>query len=188
MSSTRRSLLLLLILVGAALEPSVASAARHQHRTAVGACAASHASVRHATVKQARIATLCLLNRVRSRAGLPPLRLNRRLSRAARRHSRDMVRRRYFAHDSLDGRSPFQRMRATRYVPRNAAWLLGENIGWGSGSLARPASLVRAWMHSPGHRANILNRRFRDVGIGIAVGAPVGGGGTTYTTDFGFHS
>ena len=99
-----------------------------------------------------------------------------------------MVRRRYFAHDSLNGRSPFDRMRATHYVPRNASWWLGENIGWGSGSLAEPIAMVRAWMHSPPHRANILSRHFRDIGIGIVPGAPVGGGGATYTTDFGRHS
>ena len=154
------------------------------------ACSASHVEVERGTIRQARNATLCLLNRVRARHGLPPLRMNHKLSRAARKHSRDMVRRRYFAHDSLDGRSPFQRMRATRYVPRGASWVLGENLGWGSGSLSEPKSLVRAWMHSPGHRRNILDGRFRDIGIGIVRGAPVGGypGGATYTTDFGRHS
>lgn len=160
---------------------------RHGHQAA-GACSASHAEVRKATIRRARHATLCLLNRVRARHRLAPFRLNPKLSRAARRHSRDMVRHRYFAHDSRNGRSPFDRMRATRYVPRNSSWWLGENIGWGRGPLAAPASLVRMWMHSPPHRANILSRRFRDIGIGIAVGAPVGGRGATYTTDFGRHS
>ncbi len=161
---------------------------RAQFHRVIGACSASHAPVRRTTIRQARFATVCLLNRVRGRHGLPPLHLNPRLSRAARLHSRDMVRRRYFAHDSLNGTSPFARMRATHYVPRNASWWLGENIGWGSGSLAQPISLVRAWMHSPPHRENILSRHFRDIGVGIALGAPVGGGGATYTTDFGRHS
>ena len=182
-------LLALLILTLAALLIPAGSAAAHRHgRHVVGACSASHADVRAATIRRARDATLCLLNRVRARHGLPGFRLNAELSHAARRHSRDMVRHRYFAHDSLNGRSPFDRMRATRYVPRNSSWWLGENIGWGSGSLAEPASLVRMWMHSPQHRANILSGHFRDVGIGIAPGAPIGGGGATYTTDFGQHS
>jgi len=183
-----RFTLLALLTVLLLLPASAASARGHAsgfgHR-AVGACSASHADVQRGTIRRARNATLCLLNRVRSRHGLPPLRLNARLSRAARAHSRDMVRRRYFAHDSLNGTSPFSRMRATHYVPRHASWWLGENIGWGSGSLAEPVALVRAWMHSPPHRANILSRQFRDVGIGIVPGAPVGGGGATYTTDFG---
>ncbi len=189
MLRSRISLLTSLLLVAAALLVPVGSAAAHPHaRHAAGACSASHADVRAATIRRARDATLCLLNRVRAQHGLASFRLNARLSHAARRHSRDMVRRRYFAHNSLNGSSPFDRMRATHYVPRNASWWLGENIGWGSGSLAEPIAMVRAWMHSPPHRANILSRHFRDIGIGIVPGAPVGGGGATYTTDFGRHS
>jgi uncharacterized protein YkwD len=191
MARSRRllSLALLLAATAALLPTSLAGAHRPAHARAhrvVGACSASHAEV-HA-VRRARDATLCLLNRIRARHGLPAFRLNAKLSRAARRHSRDMVHHRYFAHDSRNGRSPFARMRATHYVPRNASWWLGENIGWGSGPLSEPAALVRAWMHSPPHRANILSRHFRDIGIGIVRGAPVGGGGATYTTDFGRHS
>lgn len=164
---------------------------RHQHRHHVGACSASHAPVRGATVARARDATLCLLNRVRSRHGLRPLRLNHKLARVARLHSRDMVRRRYFDHNSLNGATPFQRIMRTHYVPPNSSWSLGENIGWGGGGRADPAALVRMWMHSAGHRANILSGSFRDIGIGIAPGTPTRGGhrrGATYTTDFGFHS
>lgn len=51
---------------------------------------------------------------------------------------------------------------------------------------------MRAWMRSPGHRANILSRTFREVGVGIAIGAPTTAGGVldagTYTTDFGEHT
>lgn len=191
MPRPRHAIVLLLFAAALLLVAAGSASAQrtgHKHHRAVGACSSSHADVRPGSVWRSRDATLCLLNRVRSRHGLPPLRLNAKLSRAARRHSHDMVRHRYFAHDSRNGRSPFDRMRATRYVPRNASWWLGENIGWGSGTLAEPIAMVRAWMHSPPHRENILNRRFRDIGIGIAVGAPVGGDGATYTTDFGQHS
>lgn len=170
-----------LLLAFALLLPAVPAEARP------GACASAHVDVDRATIAKARDATLCLLNRVRARHGLPSLRLDGKLSRAALRHSRDMVRKRYFAHDSRDGRSFSHRIHAARYVPRGASWWVGENLGWGSGSLAEPMALVRAWMHSPGHRANILNRTFRDVGIGIVPRAPVGShrDGATYTTDFG---
>jgi uncharacterized protein YkwD len=182
MAFGRRTVLVPLLLAVALL----AAAAPAAH-TAPGACAAAHVSVERETIVEARNATLCLLNRVRARHGAPPLRMNPKLSHAARKHSRDMVQRRYFAHDSPEGRSAFDRMRATRYVPRDASWVLGENLGWGSGSLAEPMALVRAWMRSPGHRRNILDRRFRDIGIGIVPNAPVGGydDGATYTTDFG---
>jgi len=161
-----------------------------------GACtaAAAHVTVSRETVATAASATLCLLNRERTRRGLKPLRLDRRLSKAALAHSADMVRRGYFEHNSPNGRTPFQRMLATNYVPRGAAWTLGENIGWGTETLSQPASLVKAWMKSPSHRQNILNGRFREIGIGIVPGVPVRDSGladqlgATYTTDFGQHS
>jgi uncharacterized protein YkwD len=183
------TLLLAPALLCAALLPATAAA-----KPRPLACASAHVAVRAATVRPALNATLCLLNRIRARAGLPPLHLNRRLTRAARGHSREMVRRHYFGHASARGASPFQRMFAVRYVPRRASWSLAENIAWGGGSLAQPLAIVRAWMHSPPHRANILSRRYRDIGIGIAPGFPLrsrrlaGLAGATYTTDFGRHS
>ncbi len=192
--------LLLLVLLVTALAPASVSAGKHQspgkHQSRLGACASSHAVIERGEVHRARVATLCLLNRIRTRAGLRKLQLSRKLSRAAGRHSREMVRRGYFGHNSANGRTPFDRMRGTHYVPRNSSWWLGENIGWGGGSAGAPAALVRMWMHSPPHRANILSRRYREIGIGIALGIPVRGAhlsgngpaGATYTTDFGFHS
>jgi uncharacterized protein YkwD len=189
----RRVLPPLAVLVSLLLAAAPAPARHHHHRVHrhVGACTSSHAPVRRATVARARNATLCLLNRVRTRYGLRPLRLNHKLARVARLHSRDMARRGYFDHDSLNGATPFQRILRTHYVPPNTSWSLGENIGWGGGGHADPAALVRMWMHSSGHRANILSRSFRDVGIGIAPGTPLRAdrrSGATYTTDFGFHS
>lgn len=155
------------------------------------ACGAARVDVTAATLRAARDATLCLLNRERAARRLKPLRLHKALDRVARAHSRDMVRRRFFDHESPDGRSPFDRMLATRYVPAKARWRLGENIAWGTLTLAQPAAIVQAWMESPGHRANILNGGFREIGIGIVIGVPVasaasgGQPGATYTTDFG---
>lgn len=163
-------------------------------KSSTAACASAQTEVVAETIAKATSATLCLLNRERAAHDLRPLKLDRKLGGAALAHSRDMVAKRYFEHESRDGRTPFQRMLATRYVPKGASWTLGENIGWGTLSLAQPAALVRAWMKSPGHRANILNPQFREIGIGIAVGVPLadpsldGQAGATYTTDFGRHS
>ena len=66
-----------------------------------------------------------------------------------------------------------------------SSWMLAENIGWGSGSFASPKAMVRSWMQSAGHRANILNPAVRDAGVGIAMGSPRGGDGVTYTLDLG---
>ena len=128
----------------------------------------------------------CLLNAERRARGLGALRSDGRLRSAALRHSRDMVAARYFAHRSRSGSSPAARIRAAGWIPRRGRWIVGESIAWGSGSLATPAKIVRAWMASPGHRANILRRSFREVGVGVAHGVPSGArSGATYNTAFG---
>jgi uncharacterized protein YkwD len=135
--------------------------------------------------KQARAAVLCLHNHIRRAHGLHRLRLSASLSRAARRHSRQMVRLSYFEHTSPGGSTLVSRARATGYLRSAFTYSLGENIGWGEGSVATPRAMVRAWMRSPGHRANILHAGFRDIGIGLVARTPAGTGGGTFTTDFG---
>jgi uncharacterized protein YkwD len=139
-------------------------------------------------VPAARGAVLCLVNRQRTAHGLRPLRTNGRLDRAAARHSADMVALRYFDHTSPAGSTLRSRVVASGYLGYARAWMAGENIAWGSGSLGMPSAIVAAWMHSPGHRANILRLQFHEVGTGIAPGVPVTGKrlhGATYTQDFG---
>jgi uncharacterized protein YkwD len=152
---------------------------------AAGACDGGNASTTTASKRVLVRATLCVLNVKRARHNLRPLRLNRRLSVAARRHSRAMAERHFFSHTSLNGASFVDRIRDTGYLSGARSWSVGENIAYGSGSRSTPRSIGSAWMNSPGHRANILSSTFRSIGIGIASGTPVGGGGATYTTDFG---
>ena len=130
--------------------------------------------------------THCLINKARARHGAPPVRLDRRLGRAARAHSRDMVARHYFSHVSPTGSSPSARIARTGWMRGRRHWLTGENLAWRLGPPA-PRLVVRAWLHSPPHRHVLLNRRYRALGIGIAQGTPSGGarGGVTYTADFG---
>lgn len=135
---------------------------------------------------------LCLLNRARAQHGLPPLHSNRCLHRVAARHAHDMVHRHYFAHTTPNGWDPGRRARASGYVPRAAAWIVGENIAWGVGGAGTAGWVYNAWMHSPPHRHNILDPRFRDVGIGVARGIPVHGFGgfrlrATFSVEFGAH-
>jgi uncharacterized protein YkwD len=153
--------------------------------SAAGACSAAHAKPSKASKRALVRATLCVLNSHRARNGLRPFRLSPKLSRAARRHSRAMARRNFFSHDSLGGASFVDRIRSTGYLRGVRSWSVGENIAYGSGRRSTPASIGRAWMNSAGHRANILSRSYRAIGIGIAAGTPGGGGGGTYTTDFG---
>jgi uncharacterized protein YkwD len=149
---------------------------------AAPAVAASPCSAR----VSAATTTLCLINGERRAHGVRALRSDAKLYRAAIRHSRDMVATRYFAHESRNGARFSSRIARTGWMNGRGRWSVGENLAWGSGSRATPRAIVAAWMHSAGHRANMLNPRFHVIGIGIVSGAPVGSnGGATYTTDFG---
>jgi uncharacterized protein YkwD len=133
-----------------------------------------------------RAAVLCLHNKVRADHNLPPLREDGDLRQAAAGHSSDMVDRRYFEHTAPGGRTMVDRIVGAGYVRANAAWMLGENLEWGTGRLATPRGAVRAWLDSPPHRANLLRRGYREVGIGVSLGVPTGkDDGATYTVDFG---
>jgi uncharacterized protein YkwD len=134
-------------------------------------------------------AILCLLNQQRSGRGLPALRMNDRLSSAAQGHSTSMNQEGYFSHDSPNGSGFESRITETGYLRKTRAWAVGENIAWGSWALGTPAAIVSSWMKSPPHRANILQRRFREIGVGVDWGSPVGSEpdvAATVTTDFGY--
>ncbi|HWH92561.1 MAG TPA: CAP domain-containing protein [Baekduia sp.] len=154
--------------------------------SAAAGCPGAHLTPSAAHAAQVRHATLCLVNRQRVRHGLPRLRLQRSLNSAARRYARLMVRRHFFDHVSPGGSTMAQRIKRTNYLRRTHGWSLGENLAWGSGAAASPARIVTAWMHSAGHRRNILDRGFHELGIGIALGTPTGAaGGATYVNEFG---
>jgi uncharacterized protein YkwD len=133
-----------------------------------------------------RAAILCLHNQIRAEHGLPRLRENKRLRRAAVGHSRNMVAKKFFDHTTPSGVTMVDRILNARYVREDQGWMLGENLAWGTGSYATPRGAVQAWMASPGHRANILKRAYREMGVGLVLGVPVSdAAGATYTVDFG---
>jgi uncharacterized protein YkwD len=151
------------------------------------ACQSASATPGQAGKRAILRATLCTINAERGRYGLAPLRLNRRLAAAAAAHAGDMDARNYFSHDSLDGGSFVDRIRRAGYLKGARSWTVGENLAWGSRGRAAPQRITQSWMNSPGHRENILNSSFREIGIGVAHGAPVavGGPAATYATEFG---
>jgi uncharacterized protein YkwD len=136
-----------------------------------------------------RAATLCLIDNARAAHGEHSLRLNRHLDRAAQTHTASMASNNYFQHFGPGGQTPVSRMRAAGYIGRRVGYEVGENIAWGTLWDATPRVIVSAWMRSAGHRANILDRRYRDTGIGISPHAPAslahGQAGAVYTQDFG---
>ena len=101
-----------------------------------------------------------LINIERSKAGIKPLDYTNQLSEVARRHSIDMLEKRYFAHTNLDGESPFDRL----HKGNISYTIAGENLAI-STSLE---GAVSALMKSPTHKANILNEKFHKTGVGIA--------------------
>ena len=148
------------------------------HVSAAQRCAGAH---RRTGARARRVAVGCLVNKMRTGHGLRGFAWSAKLARAAHRHARDMARRGYFAHRRAGGPSLGSRVRAAGFRGRNVR----EAIAYGCGSLSTPASIVRAWMNSPGHRAILLSRRSR-VGIGVSGRSPTRcGRGATYVLDAG---
>jgi uncharacterized protein YkwD len=161
---------------------ALAAAALLAAPAAAQACGDVHADANRTSIKQVDVSTVCLLNAQRRKHHLKPLRINKKLSLASARHARAMAARHFFEHGDFVGR-----IRRVHYLAGASSWIVGENIAWGSQKLGTPAEIVKAWMHSPPHRANILSRSFSEIGIGVSRGAPVAGvdDGVTYATDFG---
>jgi len=131
-----------------------------------------------------KAATLCLINHQRTQAGLVPVASNPTLEGAATSYSQRMVAQGFFAHIAPDGSDPVDRLLAAGLSSIQSLFV-GENLGYATGVLGTPASMVQAWMNSPGHRANILAVPFREIGIGLALGIPSSRTvGATYTTEF----
>ncbi len=109
-------------------------------------------------------ALVAALNQVRSRHGLPALRVSRQLENAAERHTRNMARLGFFAHESADGSAFWKRVDDFYSTNGFGYWAVGENLIWGSPDLSVDEA-VQGWMESPGHRANILSREWREFGL-----------------------
>jgi uncharacterized protein YkwD len=173
----------LAILLFAPAAMAAPSASRARAATAV--CPGANTVPTAANLGTVRAAIVCLHSRIRAQHGLPLLGENSSLRGAATAHSADMVAQRYFEHTGPSGLTMRDRLFSS-YVRRSQDWALGENLAWATGTEATAASVMRSWMASPGHRANILRRAYREVGVGIVVGVPSDGtAGATFTTDFG---
>jgi uncharacterized protein YkwD len=108
-------------------------------------------------------AALAVANEIRRKHGLPELVQDPSIQAAAQAHAEDMARRHYFEHNNPEGESPFDRMRKA-----------GAKFGWAAENIAQgpqdPEQAFRLWLGSPGHRKNLLNKKYRRHGIGYADG------------------
>ncbi len=154
------------------------------------ACVDANLTPTAGNLDRVRAAAQCLINRERAGRGESALTANPHLACAAQAHSEDMASADYFEHVGPRGDTPASRMRACGYLANpNVGYEVGENIAWGTLWLATPRAIVATWMASPGHRANILDARFRDTAIGVSA-RPLaslanGRAGAIYTQDFG---
>ncbi len=148
-------------------------------------CADSGRPPGAATATAAQAATLCLINAERSRHGLSALVADPALEVAAEAHSADMGTRNYFEHDTPEGVKPWMRITRVGYQ----AQLVGENLAWGEADKSTPVEAMRLWMDSDGHRANLLEPRYTQIGVGLAFDSPEsqpsGRDAVIYTTTFG---
>ena len=129
-----------------------------------------------------------VINTIRRTHGLRPLIVSSSLSAAADQHTQEMGDDGYFAHESANGSSFWQRVRQY-YATRTArSWSAGENILWASPGIG-PKRAIAMWMQSPPHRENLLSTRWREIGVdALHVRAPGVYGGhwvTIVTADFG---
>jgi uncharacterized protein YkwD len=129
------------------------------------------------------------INTLRSQHHLAKLRFNARLTAAAQVHTKQMAKEGYFAHDSADGSSFWKRVQ--RYYASSPwrSWAVGENLLWSSPGIDSRGAL-RMWLASPEHRKNLLDPRWREIGVSAvhAEHAPGVFGGrdvTIVATDFG---
>lgn len=139
------------------------------------------------TLTDAEKRSLDLHNRTRTSKGLSKFCVHPTLQKAARAHSQDMINKDYFSHTSPSGETSSARLKRFGYKPLPGRyWTVGENIAYNSSTGTASADKVHSqWMNSTGHRANILNRKFKQIGIGAVHGNFKGNNVTMWTADFG---
>jgi uncharacterized protein YkwD len=180
-----------LILGSTLLSGVLAASPAAPNASAADACSRwGDARPKHLSAPHARKAIKCLINKKRGRAGLPGLKSNKKLQKAARRHSQKMTGSGCFAHQCPGEGDLGIRLQSVGWLIGGLTkWLYGENLAWGRGGHGTPRAIVKAWMHAPGHRANVLQVAFRELGVGFAHGSPHSSGGSAgmYTVDFGLR-
>jgi uncharacterized protein YkwD len=140
------------------------------------ACAAAPSAAVAAKSSSAEAGLLQAMNAARAAHGLRPLRLDSGLDRAAGAHTAAMLHANTFAHGDFAG----------RMAALHQSGSFGENLAWGTGSAGSAQWVVRMWLASPEHRANLLRPGFHRLGLGLARGTFLGhGGATVVTADFG---
>jgi uncharacterized protein YkwD len=153
-------------------KPSAQPTANTKANASKAPTAPPRASNSAASASGATARVVELVNNERSKAGCAPLTMNDKLTKAAQDHSKDMAGHRNMSHTGSDGSEPGERITRAGYN-----WsTYGENVAHG---YATPEPVMESWMSSPGHKRNILNCNFKEIGVGLV--QP----GNYWTQDFG---
>jgi uncharacterized protein YkwD len=191
------SILLALILVSAVTTAPAAAKTKVTHKTkkkrkkvlatvsTPAVCANTTLVPDAGNLEQIRAALDCLHDQIRTQNHLGTLSENTALDAAAAAHTDDMIARRYFEHETPEGGTFDQRILAAGYARKGQGWSLGENLIWAESEIATPAALMNSWMNSEGHRENILNGAYRELGLAVRLGTPTGAPGVTVSAEFG---
>ena len=184
-----RSCLVVSVLCVAALGAGGARAADDPYAALLapaGTCGPAESS-QSLDAQTAVVTMLCFTNYARTQSSLAPLSLNDTLSAAGNAKLAADLSCGVFSHEPCG--QPFDSVFAT-YLAGASSYEIGENIAWGSGSYATPRSIMNAWLHSDGHRENILTPGFTEVGIGYAGGQTFQGysGAALWSQEFGTRS
>ena len=166
---------------------AVLGASAAQPRVAEAAATVATCTGGTITLSDAEKRSLDLHNRTRVSKGLSKFCVHPTLQKAARAHSQHMIEKDYFSHTSPSGETSSARLKRYGYTPRSGRyWTMGENIAYNSKRGVASADAVHSqWMNSTGHRANILNGKFKQIGIGAVYGNFKGNNVTMWTADFG---
>jgi uncharacterized protein YkwD len=174
----------LVLVVGVLAVPASAGATSIARLIAPASACPDQGATDRSVTEQER-AMRCMTNFARARAGLRPLDGPRDLAGAAAGKAGDILACDDFSHEACGREFTFW-MERTGYLDASC-WRAGENIAWGTGRLGTVRSIFDAWMHSPGHRENILGR-YAEIGIGLEVGSLDGyGGAAVWVQEFGSH-
>lgn len=150
-------------------------------------CSGADSAPRKISNQRAAGIVACLVNKQRSKHGRSKLHYRRNLADAARSHSEQMQKSDCFDHECPGEAALTGRYVRSDYLPCSCSWGVAENIAWGPGGKGSPRKIVKSWMNSPEHRANILGP-YEDVGVGVRWGSPLHrkSHAGTYTLDFGY--
>jgi uncharacterized protein YkwD len=135
----------------------------------------------------AQLAMQCLTNYARAQEGLAPLQLNATLNAAGQAKLKSNISCAEFSHTPCG--QPFDTVFSS-YVQGATSYQIGENIAWGTGSYGTPRQAMNGWVHSAGHRENILTAAYAELGIGYLPGQTFQGydGATLWSQEFGLRT